>query len=111
MTAAGAVCGNTISVDVVLGSFSQPVQGATLYNVTALAFGRNADTDLYADVDATPSFDYALAAPPAALPVDESFALRARLVPGLVVHLARIFAVHPRDEAPRDLVAARGRPR
>jgi len=60
MTAAGAVCGNTISVDVVLGSFSQPVQGATLYNVTALAFGRNADTDLYADVDATPSFDYAL---------------------------------------------------
>jgi hypothetical protein len=31
-----------------------------LYNVTALSGGRNADNDLYADVDATPSFDYVL---------------------------------------------------
>jgi hypothetical protein len=28
--------------------------------VTALTFGRNGDTDSYADVDATGAFDYAL---------------------------------------------------
>jgi hypothetical protein len=38
--------------------------GNQLYNVTAFAFGRNDDTaDLYDDVDATPSFDYALGGP------------------------------------------------
>ena len=31
-----------------------------LYNVTGLSGGRNADNDLYADVDATHSFDYVL---------------------------------------------------
>ena len=39
---------------------SAPVSGPLLYNVTALSGGRNADVDLYADVDATPSFDYVL---------------------------------------------------
>ena len=34
--------------------------GALLYNVTALSGGRNAADDLYADVDATHSFDYVL---------------------------------------------------
>jgi hypothetical protein len=59
-SATGRICGTTISVDVPLSAFGNPVQGPTLYNVTALALGRNADTDIYADVDATPSFDYTL---------------------------------------------------
>jgi hypothetical protein len=54
------VCGNVISADVPLASLGKPVQGTTLFNVTALTFGRNADADIYADVDATPSFDYVL---------------------------------------------------
>jgi hypothetical protein len=58
--ATGKVCGNVISVDVPLAAFGKPVQGTTLFNVTALALGRNADNDIYADVDATPSFDYVL---------------------------------------------------
>jgi hypothetical protein len=59
--ATGVVCGNTISVDVPFASFGQPIQGPTLYNVTGLTFGRNGtDTDIYADVDAAPSFDYTL---------------------------------------------------
>jgi hypothetical protein len=38
-----------------------PLSGTKLYNVTACAFGRNDDTtDLYDDLDATRSFDYAL---------------------------------------------------
>jgi hypothetical protein len=38
-----------------------PIDGKTLYNVTGFAFGRsNSVDDLYADVDSTPSFDYAL---------------------------------------------------
>jgi hypothetical protein len=64
MTAQGRVCGNTISVDVPLnGGFGVgvPVGGKTLYSVTAFGFGRNDDTtDVYDDVDATHSFDYAL---------------------------------------------------
>jgi hypothetical protein len=43
-----------------LSAFGSPIQGALLYNVTALAGGRNADNDLYADVDLTRSFDYVL---------------------------------------------------
>jgi hypothetical protein len=57
---AGHVCGNTLVADVPLSAFGAPVDGALLYNVTALSGGRNADDDLYADVDATPSFDYVL---------------------------------------------------
>jgi hypothetical protein len=66
MVAQGRVCGNTISVDVpVNGGFGigLPV-GKTLYNVTAFSFGRNNDnTDIYADVDATHAFDFALGGP------------------------------------------------
>jgi hypothetical protein len=66
MAAQGRLCGNTISVDVpVNGGFGigLPV-GKTLYNVTAFSFGRNNDnTDIYADVDATHSFDFALGGP------------------------------------------------
>ena len=59
--AAGVVCGNKISIDVPLASFGKPIQGTTLYNVTGLTFGRNGtSTDIYADVDAAPSFDYTL---------------------------------------------------
>jgi hypothetical protein len=54
------VCGNTFVVDVPLSTFGQPITGPVLYNVTALSGGRNADDDLYADVDATRSFDYVL---------------------------------------------------
>ena len=56
----GHVCGNTLVADVPLSAFGQPVNGALLYNVTGLAGGRNADNDLYADVDLTRSFDYVL---------------------------------------------------
>jgi hypothetical protein len=60
VAATGKVCGNVISVDVPLAALGKPVQGTTLFNVTALTFGRNADADIYADVDATSSFDYVL---------------------------------------------------
>jgi hypothetical protein len=43
-----------------LSGFGNPVNGALLYNVTAVSGGRNAAEDLYADVDATRSFDYVL---------------------------------------------------
>jgi hypothetical protein len=56
----GHVCGNSLVADVPLSSFGAPVNGPLLYNVTALSGGRNADVDLYADVDATHSFDYVL---------------------------------------------------
>jgi hypothetical protein len=56
----GHVCGNTLVADVPLTAFGSPIEGALLYNVTALAGGRNADNDLYADVDLTRSFDYVL---------------------------------------------------
>jgi hypothetical protein len=56
----GKVCGSTLVVDVPLSGFGNPVQGPLLYNVTAFSGGRNADNDLYADVDATHSFDYVL---------------------------------------------------
>jgi hypothetical protein len=56
----GRVCGNTLVADVPLSAFGVPIPGPLLYNVTALSGGRNAAEDLYADVDATPSFDYVL---------------------------------------------------
>ncbi len=66
MAAQGRLCGNTVSVDVpVNGGFGigLPV-GNKLYNVTAFSFGRDNDnTDIYADVDATHSFDFALGGP------------------------------------------------
>jgi hypothetical protein len=55
----GKQCGNSFVIDVPLSAFGAPV-GNTLYNVTALTFGRNVDAESYADVDATGSFDYAL---------------------------------------------------
>jgi hypothetical protein len=54
----GHVCGNSLVADVPLSAFGSPVNGALLYNVTAVSGGRNADNDLYSDVDATRSFDY-----------------------------------------------------
>jgi type 1 fimbria pilin len=56
----GHVCGNALVADVPLSSFGKPIEGAVLYNVTGFAGGRNADDDLYADVDFTRSFDYVL---------------------------------------------------
>jgi len=56
----GKVCGSALVVDVPLSGFGNPIQGALLYNVTALSGGRNADNDLYADVDATHTFDHVL---------------------------------------------------
>jgi hypothetical protein len=58
--AQGKICGNTIQVDVPLSGFGRALTGGTLYSLTAFSFGRNGDTDLYADVDATRSFDYTL---------------------------------------------------
>ena len=49
----GHVCGNSLVADVPLSAFGSPVNGPLLYNVTAVSGGRNADNDLYADVDAT----------------------------------------------------------
>jgi hypothetical protein len=61
----GSVSGNTITIDVpVQGGFgpNRPITGPLLYSVTAFAFGRNGDADLvYADVDASHSFDFTLA--------------------------------------------------
>jgi hypothetical protein len=65
MAATGRVCGNTIQVDVPInGGFGigLPV-GNQLYNVTAFTFGRNDANDIYADVDASHSFDFALGGP------------------------------------------------
>ncbi|MGB2874044.1 MAG: hypothetical protein WBB76_01055 [Gaiellaceae bacterium] len=56
----GHVCGNSLVADVPLSAFGAPVNGPLLYYVTALSGGRNADDDIYADVDATNSFDYVL---------------------------------------------------
>jgi hypothetical protein len=62
MAATGRVCGNTVSIDVPInGGFGVGLPiGNQLYNVTAFSFGRNDANDLYADVDATHSFDFAL---------------------------------------------------
>jgi hypothetical protein len=69
----GAVSGNTITIDVSLrqGFGTTPqrqVSGATLYSVTALSYGENADVDVYTEGDATHSFDYELGAVPPTAP-------------------------------------------
>ena len=68
VAATGSVSGNVITIDVpVQGGFgaNRPILGTTLHNVTALSAGRgNLGTeiaDIYADVDATKSFDFPLA--------------------------------------------------
>jgi hypothetical protein len=60
----GSVSGNNICIDVPnfkttgFGA-GRPINGTSLYNVTAFSGGRNnAMTDVYADVDATRSFDF-----------------------------------------------------
>jgi hypothetical protein len=65
--ATGSVTGNVITIDVpVQGGFgpNRPILGNTLHNVTALSAGRGnlglEIADIYADVDATKSFDFAL---------------------------------------------------
>ena len=61
MAATGSILGNVITIDVPLqGGFglARPIFGNTLYNVTALSFGRSNDTDVYSDLDATRSFDF-----------------------------------------------------
>jgi Dockerin type I domain len=64
--ATGSINGNTICIDVpnfLTSGFGagRPINGAVLYNVTAFSGGRNdAMTDVYADVDATRSFDFPL---------------------------------------------------
>jgi hypothetical protein len=74
----GSVSGDVITIDVPLqGGFgaNRPIFGNTLYNVTALSAGRgNAGTeiaDVYADVDATRSFDFAAAGQPPPPPPPE----------------------------------------
>src|SRR3954454_18193439 len=65
----GAVKGTTITIDVSLkrgfgAGAAREVDGPTLYSVTALSYGENADADLYAEGDATHAFDYALGGVP-----------------------------------------------
>ena len=38
--------------------FGRPINANTLFSVTALGYGQNADDDIYADVDMSRSFDY-----------------------------------------------------
>jgi len=63
-SATGTISGNTIRIDVpVQGGFgaNRPILGGSLFNVTALSAGRNSTPyDVYADLDATKSFDYPL---------------------------------------------------
>jgi hypothetical protein len=68
----GSTSGNTIRIDVSLqngfGS-GRPINGTTLYSVTALSYGQNGDADIYLEGDATHSFDYSLGnAPPPSVP-------------------------------------------
>jgi hypothetical protein len=65
--ATGSVSGNVITIDVpVQGGFgpNRPILGNTLHNVTALSAGRGnlglEIADIYADLDATKSFDFPL---------------------------------------------------
>jgi hypothetical protein len=69
----GSVAGNTITIDVSLGqgfgtTAQRDVNGSVLYSVTALSYGENADADVYAEGDATHSFDYALGGVPPETP-------------------------------------------
>jgi hypothetical protein len=63
-TVTGLISGNTICIDVpnfLTTGFGagRAINGSVLYNVTAFSGGRNdAMTDIYADVDATRSFDF-----------------------------------------------------
>ncbi len=62
--ATGSISGNTITITVPLqGGFGsgRPIKGDRLFSVTALSAGRSAGTDIYADLDATRSFDFPLA--------------------------------------------------
>ena len=56
--ATGKLCGSTIQVDVPFSGFGRPINANTLFSVTALGYGQNADDDIYADVDMSRSFDY-----------------------------------------------------
>jgi hypothetical protein len=63
LTSGGQVSGNTICIDVPVTAFgpNRPINGSTLFNVTAFTGGRNvAADDIYADVDSTRSFDFTL---------------------------------------------------
>jgi hypothetical protein len=72
MAATGSIIGNVITIDVPLQTgfgAGRPIFGSTLYNVTALSFGRNgtANTNpvldpnlVYQDLDATRAFDFPL---------------------------------------------------
>ncbi len=65
--ATGSISGNVITIDVpVQGGFgaNRPIFGGTLYNVTALSAGRTPSelVDIYADLDATKSFDFGITA-------------------------------------------------
>jgi hypothetical protein len=69
----GTVSGDTITIDVSLtqGFGSTPqrrVDGPTLYSVTALSYGQNADSDIYLEGDATHSFDFGLGGLPPSAP-------------------------------------------
>jgi hypothetical protein len=67
----GSVSGDTITIDVSLQNgfgAGRPISGSTLYAVTALSYGQNADQDIYLEGDATHSFDFALGGVPAAAP-------------------------------------------
>jgi hypothetical protein len=68
----GAVKGTTITIDVSLkrgfgSGAAREVDDATLYTVTALSYGENADADLYAEGDATHAFDFGLGREPPAV--------------------------------------------
>jgi hypothetical protein len=74
----GSVSGSVITIDVPLqGGFgaNRPIFGNTLYNVTALSAGRGnlgmQIGDIYADVDATKSFDFAVTGQPPPPPPPE----------------------------------------
>jgi hypothetical protein len=66
----GSRSGNTITIDVSLeqgfGS-GRPIDGSTLYSVTALSYGQNGDADVYLEGDATHSFDYSLGGAPSSV--------------------------------------------
>ena len=63
VTATGCVSGNTITIDVPLTNgfgAGRPINGTTLYNVTAFSGGRDTAEEIYVDADSTRAFDFAL---------------------------------------------------
>jgi hypothetical protein len=59
----GSINGNVITIDVPIQTgfgAGRPIFGSTLFNVTALSAGRDNAMDVYADLDATRSFDFTL---------------------------------------------------